>query len=180
MSHLEYHWSHPIVIDYIFNKYPPVNRVTKQKIIESAQIMGGFYGIRNSALIQSFIGKLVNLTKQDLHLYTDFYQENFPEKNYKYSKKFTEHRHDQSVSSLLTKCLNMGIVIHSETYPHRNNPIVESRLATSSRLRIFFDKTEDYPLRLKRFFYKIQTYLSRLKRFFNKIQTYFIKIKKIF
>ena len=110
------------------------NRYTLEKLarkykasvdVESDQRMGTimFFEVCEETIL--FFEEICNILSEDPLIITDFY-DNYSTKE---DAKFIGHRHDQSITSVLSKIKEIGISIPDETYGQNltNIPIISTR-----------------------------------------------------
>jgi hypothetical protein len=113
-------WNNSTIINYIAKKYSKLSKNEFSKSLHSTQPLSGVIGMKKGDIAVEFFNELLKILEEDPNLYTDFYNKINPHKEY------IEHRHDQSVFSLLFKCLNIGIIIR-DLYTNSNPPIISTR-----------------------------------------------------
>ena len=150
LPYVEGAWSNSTTINYFKNKYS----ISEEKLVHTPQLMSTVMGLKKCRISVNFIDEMLNILSEDPNLYTDFYN------NIDRKKDFIEHRHDQSIFSLLFKCLGEGITIKDESYSQnqsqKNNcPILSVRVQKPD----FFYKLKSFPMRA----------IKKLSRIYRKI-----------
>jgi hypothetical protein len=108
--------------DYFKNNYQLIGGVIGS-VIDNYQLIGGVMIMRKNEFVSNFFEKVLEILDDDPYLFTD-----------KYSLgDGIQHRHDQSIMSLLYKYLGGDLIIDDETYfgetsmNPKNYPIWASR-----------------------------------------------------
>ena len=82
------------------------------------QLVGGILFIRKNRFAMDFFKGVLDILDDDPYLFSD-----------KYTTKDENHRHDQSISSMLYKTMGGSLIIPDETYPvNKEYPINATRL----------------------------------------------------
>lgn len=120
LGHQEYKWTNKKTLLHFKENY----NLTKEHAL-SNQIMSTVKILKKDKNTENYIKEFFNVLKADKFLITDKY-------NNDSVAGFHDHRHDQSIFSLLTKALNYGEVITDETWYEdwdktKTSPIVAAR-----------------------------------------------------
>ena len=98
-----------------FQKYFQDYRIDIEK---ENQLVGGILFIRKNRFVMDFFKEILEILDNDPYLFSD-----------KYTTKDENHRHDQSISSMLYKTMGGSLIIPDETYPvNKDYPINATRL----------------------------------------------------
>jgi hypothetical protein len=104
LGHQEYKWTNKQTILFFKENY----NLTKEHVL-SNQIMSTVKILKKSKRTEEYISEFLKILDEDKFLITDEY-------NPDSISGFRDHRHDQSIFSLLTKALNYGKIIPDETW----------------------------------------------------------------
>jgi len=102
LTHPEWKYTNKHSIDYFKNKF---NINDTKKMIDTNQIMATIMIMRKTKFVMDFFEKVLEILNDDPYLFTD-----------KYNNPGEQHRHDQSIMSMLCKIMTGSIVIPDETY----------------------------------------------------------------
>ena len=103
LTHLEQNFTNKNTIEYFKNKFN-INNIKMDEYLDNFQLVGGIQIIRKTQFTINFFNKVLEILNDDMNLFTD-----------KYTLHNEKHRHDQSIMSLLYKCINGDLVIDDET-----------------------------------------------------------------
>jgi len=106
------------ILDHNENKYTNSTTInyfkTKYNIDEihtrNGQLMATVIIVKNTQCVRDFFDTFFKIIDDDRMLITDHYNDIDKQ------QEFIDHRHDQSILSLLTKSLKFGIILKDETY----------------------------------------------------------------
>ena len=104
LTHQEKKFTNKKTIDYFINKFNITESMMNQ-YLESFQLVGGIQIIRKTQFSIDFFNKVLEITNVDQHLFSE-----------KYTQYNEKHRNDQSIMSLLYKCMNGDLIIDDETW----------------------------------------------------------------
>lgn len=106
LEHLEELFTNNVMLNYFAKKY----NFNIEKLAKSKQLMGTILGVKKNDKTVSFFNEAYTIIDEDPLLITDHYNEN--------NKRscFIDHRHDQSLLSLLYKCSNYTHAVIDHTY----------------------------------------------------------------
>jgi hypothetical protein len=107
----EAHWTNNFCINFFSKKY----NVPYESLAETDQLIATVIGFKKNSLSVEFINEYINCLEQDPNIITDFY--NDTEKR----AVFKDHRHDQSLFSLLYKCCGYTHSLPNHTWPPYEN-----------------------------------------------------------
>jgi len=102
LSHPEYKYTNKYTIDYFKKKF---NIIDDKYLINTNQLVGGILIMRKTKFVIDFFEKILEILNDNPYLFTD-----------KYNVNNEEHRHDQSIMSLLYKIMKGILIIEDETY----------------------------------------------------------------
>jgi hypothetical protein len=125
LSYNELEYTNSSVINFFAKKY----KLNFAKLANSRQLMASIMAFKKNDITNNFLSELFNCLKQDPQLITDAYNDvdRLP--------LFKDHRHDQSLFSVLYKSLGYNIVLEDHTWsPNFNNCINVPILTTRARL----------------------------------------------
>jgi hypothetical protein len=106
LTHPEICYTNSTALQFFAKKY----KINLDDISNTNQFSATIFGMKKDNTSLNFLNELTNIIKENPHLITDEY--NLICKN----DKFIDHRHDQSLLSLLHKCLNLKYSMQDETY----------------------------------------------------------------
>ncbi len=101
LDHYEWKYTNKYMINYFSNKF----NINMDKFIESYQLLATIIVMRKTNFAMDFFKKILEILKDDPFLFTE-----------KYNLNKENHRHDQSIMSLLYKVMNGSLIIEDETY----------------------------------------------------------------
>jgi len=104
LSHQEKKFTNKKTIEYFKNKFN-INDNIMNNYLETFQLVGGIQIIRKTEFSLDFFNKVLEILNDDMNLFSD-----------KYTLRNEDHRHDQSIMSLLYKCMDGDLIIDDETY----------------------------------------------------------------
>ena len=115
LSHNENQYTNTKTFKYFCNYFC---KEQANKSYTSQQLVGGILFLRKTRFVIDFFEEMLNILDSDPYLFSD-----------KYTKYNENHRHDQSISSMLYKIMGGNLIISDETYPvNKDFPINASRL----------------------------------------------------
>jgi hypothetical protein len=106
LTHQEKNFTNKKTIDYFKYKFN-INDDTMNTYLESFQILNGIMLMKKNDYSVSFFNQCLNILNDDPKLHTDIYTN---------INNNEQHRHDQSIMSLLYKHMNGDLIIDDETY----------------------------------------------------------------
>jgi hypothetical protein len=109
-NHPEYKFTNSTVINYFANKFS----IDKSKLECSKQLAATIMAFKNCNVVRDFLSNYLKCLDQDGNLITDVYNTINPH------PEFYDHRHDQSLFSLLYKCLGHTFVLEDHTFSSTN------------------------------------------------------------
>jgi hypothetical protein len=101
LCHKEKKYTNKKTIEYFSNKF----NINMNTYINNNQLVGGIQIIRKNNFSIDFFNKVLEILNDDYNLFNDSYTQNNE-----------NHRHDQSIMSLLYKIMNGNLIIKDETY----------------------------------------------------------------
>jgi len=104
LTHREKNYTNKKTIEYFKTKFN-INDEIMNEYLNNFQLVGGIQIIKNTQFTIDFFNKVLEVLNDDMNLFTD-----------KYTLTNEEHRHDQSIMSLLYKHMNGDLIIDDETY----------------------------------------------------------------
>ena len=104
LSHQEKNFTNKKTIEYFKNKFNIVD-IKMNEYLENFQLVGGIQIIRKTQFTINFFNKVLEILNDDMNLFSD-----------KYTLQNEQHRHDQSIMSLLYKHMDGDLIIDDETY----------------------------------------------------------------
>lgn len=104
LPHQEKNYTNTKTIEYFKQKFN-INNDIMNEYINNVQIMATVIIIKKTQFTIDFFNKVLEVLNDDMNLFTD-----------KYTNNNEQHRHDQSVMSLLYKHINGDLIIDDETY----------------------------------------------------------------
>ena len=104
LTHQEKKFTNKKTIEYFKNKFNIVD-IKMNEYLENFQLVGGIQIIRKTQFTVDFFNKLLEILNDDMNLFSD-----------KYTLQNEQHRHDQSIMSLLYKHMEGDLIIDDETY----------------------------------------------------------------
>jgi len=108
LTHQEKKYTNKKTTEYFTNKFENKFENNKSKIneyLESCQLVGGIQIIRKTQFTIDFFNKVLEILNDDMYLFSD-----------KYTLQNEQHRHDQSIMSLLYKFMEGDLILDDETY----------------------------------------------------------------
>lgn len=122
-KHKEKIFSNTKTIDFFSKKY----KISYDKLANSDQLMATIMGFIKNEKTINFINEYFSCLEEDDLIITDYYNNINP------CKEFKDHRHDQSMFSLLYKCLGYKLAVIDHTWSMnfnncKNIPITSTRL----------------------------------------------------
>lgn len=122
-GHKEKKYSNTKTIDFFSKKY----NISYDKLSNSNQLMATIMGFIKNEKTIDFINQYLLFLEEDSLLITDFYNNINP------CDEFIDHRHDQSLFSLLYKSLKYELAVIDHTWSRdfnncKNVPIISTRL----------------------------------------------------
>jgi len=116
LDHLEHHWTKSDLFDYFDVRHNPT-------ITDTHQLMATSFIIKKTDYTVKMFEEALSIIENKLYLITDH-----PSQSPNFNG-FIEHRHDQSILSVLRKLVG-GVVITDETYPpnQMDKPIWASKM----------------------------------------------------
>lgn len=104
LTHQEKNYTNKKTIEYFKTKFN-INDEIMNEYLNNFQLVGGIQIIKKTQFAIDFFNKVLEVLNDDMNLFTD-----------KYTTSNEEHRHDQSIMSLLYKHMNGDLIIDDETY----------------------------------------------------------------
>jgi hypothetical protein len=104
LAHKESKYTNQRLFDFC-REYFEDERESATALKESMQLVGGIMIIRKTPFAMKFFEKVMDILEKDDKLITDFY-----------NRPGEEHRHDQSLLSLVYKYMGGSLIIEDETY----------------------------------------------------------------
>jgi hypothetical protein len=108
LTHQEKKFTNKKIIEYFKikfeNKYDNENSKMNE-YLDNYQLVGGIQIIRKTQFSIDFFNKVLEILNDDQHLFSD-----------KYTQYNEQHRHDQSIMSLLYKYMDGDLILDDETY----------------------------------------------------------------
>ena len=104
LTHQEKKFTNKKTINYFKDKFNISDKIMND-YLESNQLVGGIQIIKKNTYTINFFKQILEILNDDYKLFTDIYTENSE-----------QHRHDQSIMSLLYKHMNGDLIIDDETY----------------------------------------------------------------
>jgi len=101
---LEKNWTNKSTIEYFKNKFD-IDEEQLDNYLNTHQLLGGVLIMRKTQFVVDFFDKCLEILNDNPRLFTDVY-----------TNSNENHRHDQSISSLLYKEMNYSLIIPDETY----------------------------------------------------------------
>ena len=106
LNYLEEAYTNKKMLNFFSEKY----NINIDKLGKSKQLVGGILGFLKNDKSVSYIEETLSILKEDPLLITDYYNDYLKHPN------FIDHRHDQSLMSLLYKCLGYTNIIPDHTW----------------------------------------------------------------
>jgi len=104
LTHQEKKFTNKKIIEYFKNKFNITENIMNQNL-ENFQINATVIIIRKTQFSIDFFNKVLEILNDDQHLFSD-----------KYTQYNEQHRHDQSIMSLLYKYMDGDLILDDETY----------------------------------------------------------------
>lgn len=108
MPHIEKNWTTMEVFNICKNKYN-VDESVIEKVKNTGQYVGGILIMENNSIIKKLFRDCISIVQKDNNIITDYY-------NKIQHEYFRDHRHDQSILSVVRKIYGSEVIPNDETY----------------------------------------------------------------
>ncbi len=109
-AHKEYKYTNKHTINFFEKKF----NIKLDDYVNKNQLIGGILVIRKNKFSMDYFNNINKILNEDVDLFSD-----------KYNLQNEEHRHDQSISSLLYKIMGGSLILKDETYFEIEDKILE-------------------------------------------------------
>jgi hypothetical protein len=117
LTHQEKNYTNKKTIEYFKNKFN-INNEMMNTYLESFQLVGGIQLMKKNEYTINFFKNILDILNDDPKLFTDIYTNINMNEN---------HRHDQSIMSLLYKHMNGDFIIDDETWFIKGFKTIEAK-----------------------------------------------------